>query len=114
RPGPPDPADVVQARDRVEPRAGRVTVETERERPTNALVLEGFDRLVHRDAEDAGGRRILHDDLVAELLPDPFDLRQRQRAELDVRAAGANGRRARRCLRGDEELVAVEVRAVLG
>src|SRR5206468_10976300 len=44
---------------------------------------------------------------------DRLDLGQRQGAELDVRASGANGRRARRRLGADEELVAVEVRSVL-
>src|SRR5207237_2478816 len=90
-----------------------VPIETERQRLTDTFVVEGLDRLVHRDAEDAGGRGILHDHLVAELLPDRFDLRLWHSAELDVRTPGANGRRAHRRLRADEELVAVEIRSVL-
>src|SRR5216117_3899701 len=107
------PADVLETRDGVEHATRGVPIETERQRLTDAFVVEGLDRLVHRDAEDAGGRGILHDHLVAELLPDRLDLRLRHGAELDVRAPGANGRRAHRRLGADEELVAVEIRSVL-
>src|SRR6266540_3039741 len=107
------PADVLEARDGVEHATRGVPIETKRQRLTDAFVVEGLDRLVHRDAEDAGGRCILHDHLVAELLPDRLDLRLRHGAELDVRAPGANGRRAHRRLRADEELVAIEIRSVL-
>src|SRR5437667_4068257 len=107
------PADVLETRDGVEHATRGVPIETQRQRLTDTFVVEGLDRLVHRDAEDAGGRGILHDHLVAELLPDRLDLRLRHGAELDVRAPVANGRRAHRCLRADEELVAVEIRSVL-
>jgi len=67
------PADVLEARDGVEHATRGVPVETERQRLTAALVGEGLIFLVHRDAEDAGRRRILHDHLVAQLFPDRLD-----------------------------------------
>ena len=72
---------------RIEHATRGVPIEAQRQRLTDAYVVERLDRLVHRDAEDAGSRRVLHDDLVAELFPDRLDLGQRQGAELDVRAA---------------------------
>jgi hypothetical protein len=72
-----------------------VAVEGERQRLAHARIVERLHGVVHGDADQARGRRVLHDQLVAERLADRVDLGRGHGAEFDVRAPRADRRRAR-------------------
>src|SRR5262249_4600433 len=91
----------------------RVPIDGQRKGFANANVVERLDGLVERDAEQPGRWRVLHDDLVPELLANCRDLGLRHGAELDPGTPGTKGRGPHRGVRTDEELVSVEVRPIL-
>src|SRR5262249_3121169 len=105
--------DVLEAGECAQQLAPRVAIDAQRQSLTDANVRERLHVVVDRDTELDDERRLLDDDLVAELLADALHLGVGQVAELDVSAAGPDGGRADGRLGADEELVAIEVWPVL-
>src|SRR5439155_3034366 len=97
-------SDVLEARERAQHLAPGIAIDAQREGLADANVGERLHVVVDRDAELDDERRVLDDDLVAELLADALHLGVGQVAELDIGAAGPDGGRANGRLRADEEL----------